>query len=169
MWRGTHKTAFAVRPGRYDSALAAGELRGMLEDGRRVLLMPDGKWRFDTTAGSSTSASPSADQSPYQPTVKKFSVAFDTSKGALVAPSSGQPEGNKKTFRHKTLPISGIVVSDEIPATTAAMKNVIFYNARSAGAEIKVLQDGSKTIGDKSVGALRFAASTGGLDGLTIL
>lgn len=144
------------------SALAAQELRAITEDGRKVLLSPDGKWRLDTriTTGQ---VSPSGSSSPYQPAVKKFSVAYDTRSWTLLPPKDADSP-NMRTFQHKSLPVYAMVISDEMPGTAPLMREVILNNARSAGATPTVLLDDSDEIDGKLGGQIRFAASIKGMD-----
>jgi hypothetical protein len=142
-------------------AIAAQDLRAITEDGRKVVLSPDGKWKFDNKA---TSASPSIDSaSIYQPVVKRFSLNFNPEEWNLTPKRDGE-EPNKRSFQHKSLPIYALVVSDELPITTPAMKNIILSNAKSAGAATTVLIDKTQDLGGKEVGYLRFAATMKGLE-----
>jgi hypothetical protein len=141
------------------SAFGAQELRAIAEDGRKVLLSPDGRWRFDS---SSAAAPVSADSgSPYQTSVKKFSLSFG-SDWTLSPKRDG--EANKRMFLHKSLPLYGMVIADEIPATTATMRGMIVSNMRSASANTTVLLDGSQEVAGKEVGNMRLAATLNGLD-----
>jgi hypothetical protein len=137
------------------------DLRAITEDGRKVLLAPDGKWRFDTSPASAPSSTNPV--SPYQSAVQRFSVSFSPGDWTLVPKRDGD-QGNKRTFRHRSLPIYAMVIADELPATTPVLKNIILSNARSAGATTTVLVDQSQDLRGKEVGALRFAASMDGLD-----
>jgi hypothetical protein len=142
-------------------AMAADDIRAITEDGRRVLLSPDGKWQFD---GSPPAArKPAEAVSPYQTAVKRFSVAFNVADWN-PAPRKETDESNKRMFHHKRLPVFAMVIADEMPATTPAMKQVIFANARSAGATTTVLVDQTQEVSGKEVGVLRLAATMQGLD-----
>jgi hypothetical protein len=141
--------------------LAAQELRAITEDGRKVLLEPDGKWRFDGRA-SPTASLNSDTTSPYQTSVKRFAVSFNTADWVLLP--KREADGNKRTFRHRSLPLYGMVIADELPAATPAIKSLMLTNARAVGASTTILVDQTRTLGDTEVGALRFAASMDGLD-----
>ncbi len=143
------------------AAISAQEIRAVTEDGRKVVLSPDGRWKFDRASMTPTAALDSV--SPYQTAVSRFSVAYDTSKWVL-SPRRDGDEINKRTFRHKSLPIHAVVIADEIPLQTDALKNIILTNAHSAGATTTVLLDQEKQLGGKGVGFLRFAASMKGMD-----
>lgn len=143
------------------SIAAAQDLRAVTEDGRKVIISPDGKWRFD--AGSLSSPKSNESASPYQTAVKKFSVAFNPSDWNLIQKRDAE-DANKRTFQHKRFPIFAMVIADEMPATTAALKSVILSNAKSAGASTTVLVDQLTDLGGKEIGALRFAAQMQGLE-----
>ena len=99
----------------------------------------------------------------YQPTVKKFSVVYNSDTWNLMPHKDGEAP-NKRTFTHKTLPIYSMVISDEIPASTTAMKSVVLHNARSIGAEPTILLDQQTDIGGNPVGSIRFAIAPKGLE-----
>jgi hypothetical protein len=144
------------------SAVYAQDLRAMVEDGRKVILSPNGKWRFDTSAPR-TEGVASGGMLTYQPSVKKFSLAYNSDSWNLMPAKDGDSP-NKRTFAHKTVPIYSMVIADEIPASTSAIKNVILYNARSTGAEPTVLLDQQADVGGNSVGSIRFAVAPKGVE-----
>lgn len=143
------------------TAKAAQDIRAVTEDGRKVLLSPDGRWRFNSNQLAPTIQSDFS--SPYQPSVKKFSFSFNTSEWTL-APKREGDENNKRTFQHKNLPIYGMVISDEMPANIAVMREVIIGNARRAGAETTVLLDETQRIDGKDIGVIRFSANMKGVE-----
>jgi hypothetical protein len=131
----------------------AQDLRAITEDGRKVLLMPDGKWRFD----KNTRATP-AGQSPFITRVKNFSVNFDENYWVLQTPKP-EEDFNKRVFKHRALPLYAMVIADEIPLETASMRDTILSNARSSGASIVVLKERSLEYKEKDVRSVRFAVS----------
>src|SRR6185437_1047877 len=134
------------------TAFGAEDMRAVTEDGRKVLLSPDGKWHFDLKPRlATTSSSTTESASPYQTIVKRFSLAFNTDDWTLVPKRDGDAV-NKRTFQHKRFPIYGMVISDEMPATNEAMKNAILYNASAAGASTTTLIDQTKKLGDRQIG-----------------
>lgn len=144
------------------SAACAQDLRAVVEDGREVILSPDGKWRFDTSAAGAR-VSGSRGMQTYQPSAKKFSVAYSSDTWDLM-PVKDSDSPSKRTFAHKTLPIYAMVISDEIPVSTAAVKNVILANARASGAEPNVLFDKPVDISGNAVGSIRFAVAPKGVE-----
>lgn len=138
-------------------------LRAVAEDGRRVLLSSDGSWRFDPQqVGSASSTRADLPGSPYRTSVKRFTVAYDTSQWVQLPPKEG--EENKRNFKHRNLPMQALVIADEFPANNASLHNVILHNARSVGATVTVLIDEERTLQAKQIGHLRFLASAQGMD-----
>src|SRR4051794_38844998 len=83
------------------TGVCAEDLRGVTVDGRKVILKSDGTWRFDDRLSALKPGVP--DGSPYRPSVKKFSVNYDTQKWTA---SGDKEEGsNKRIFKHKTFPV----------------------------------------------------------------
>lgn len=137
-------------------ALSAEPLRAVTEDGRKVLLSEDGRWKFDAKA---TSNSASDTGSPYQSLVKRFSVSYDTSRWVAVPTKAEQAPG-RQMFRHRVAPVYALIMADEIPAQTEAVKEVILLNAVNAGGKPQVLIDEIKD----NIGYLRFASKASGVD-----
>jgi hypothetical protein len=155
-------SAFLIALGTLSSpSISAQDIRAVTEDGRKVVLSQDGRWRFDRTSLAPSAAVDSV--SPYQTAVPRFSVAYDASKWVL-SPKRDGDEINKRTFRHKSLPVHAVIIADEIPLATDALKNIILSNAQSAGATTTVLLDQEKQLSGKDVGFLRFAANLKGMD-----
>lgn len=142
-------------------AMSAEDLRAIAEDGRKVILSPDGKWKFDNKSQATPSTSDSA--SPYQTAVKRFSLNFDTSKWILI-PKQKTDEYNKRMFRHKSLPIMAMVIADEIPASKETLRGIIMDNANSAATSTTILQEQDKEVGGKTIGSIKFAATLKNLD-----
>lgn len=135
---------------------APDDLRGVTVDGRKVILKKDGTWRFDEKLSPLNSTS-SAERSPYQPAVKKFSVSYDAQK--WISTSDKEDMSNKRIFKHKKLPVYSMVISDEIPATNEMVKRVVIYNAKKAGAEPTIVVDESRKVDGKDVGVVSFVAA----------
>lgn len=136
----------------------AGEMKAITADGRRVILGEDGRWRFDYKASASRLQ---ISDSPYRPAVKAFSVSFDTEKWVLVPVNSNEGVG-KQTFRHRTLPLYAVVISDEIPVSKEVMRNLII--SKNGATDVKVLVDETKSLKGKEVGSMRFLANRDGID-----
>ncbi len=144
------------------SAVCAQDLRAVVEDGRKVILLPNGKWRFDASAARTKPPAPGG-MLTYQPSAKKFSVAYSGDTWELMQVKDSD-SASKRAFAHKTLPMYAMVIADEIPVSTAAVKNVILANARAGGAEPTVLLDKPVDIGGNAAGNIRFAVAHKGVE-----
>lgn len=142
---------------------AAQEIRAITEDGRKVVLTPDGKWRFDNRAKAGGAAPADTGGSPYQTSVRKISLSFNAAEWSMFPKREGEAH-NKRMLQHKSLPIYAMVIADEIPATTEALKNIIFTNAESGGFTTTTLVDQLKPLSGKQVGELRFLATNKGVE-----
>lgn len=138
-------------------------LRGVTEDGRRVLLMPDGRWHFDRQAANTPQA-PRQDtaSSPYRTAVKRFSVKYDTRTWTPLPTKEG--EEHKRSFKHRSLPVQAMVIADEMPANNTALRNIIQHNMRNVGAAVTVLIDEERDWGKEKIGHIRMLASAQGMD-----
>lgn len=162
-----HPLRFAAALGLAACALAipaiaaAQDLKAITEDGRRVLLSPDGRWRLDPSPAALVPA-PGLPQSPFQTAVRRYKVAYDTSKWTLT-PAADEP--GKRVFRHKTAPVFGLVIAEALPVSSDLVRNIMIYNARKAsGQEPTVLIDRATEVQGKPVGFLRFVANLQGVD-----
>jgi hypothetical protein len=140
---------------------ATGDIRAMTEDGRKVILSTDGHWAFDTRANS-TPIKPSGD-SPFHSSVQAFSVSFDTSQW-ILSPMGSNDVANKRMFRNRSRPLFVAVVSDELPATTSALRNSIIASAKKNGGEVKVLVDETRSIKGKDIGYVRYFVNNDGTE-----
>jgi len=134
---------------------SAQDIRAVTEDGRRVVLSQDGKWRFDTKARAGVVTEGG---SPYQTSVKKISLNFNTNEWTLMPKREGEAS-NKRMFQHRNLPIYVLAIADELPASNESLKAAIFTNAASGGFTTTTLIDQTKQISGHQVGELRFAAA----------
>lgn len=141
------------------SSAVAQELRAVTEDGRKVVLFSDGKWQFDSRASTATRT---LSESPYQTAVKRFSLVFNPDEWRLLPKKDDEP--NRRSLQHKSLPVHALVIADEIPARTETLKDVILYNAKSAGASTTILVDKTESLGSRQVGSIRFAAMMKGME-----
>lgn len=95
---------------------------------------------------------------PFQTSVKKITVNFNTNEWTLMPKREGEAS-NKRMFQHRSLPIYSMVIADELPASNESLKSAIFSNAASGGFTTTTLIDQSKQISGHQVGELRFAAA----------
>lgn len=140
------------------------DLRAITEDGRKVLLGSDGRWRFDASAAALSTPSAPASESPYKTILDSVSVVFDTKKWSLAPTTASDPRG-RRTFRHSTLPLYAAIIAEEFPATTQGMRTVILSNARTfSGTEPTVLFEEIKPVQQRPVGNLKFYITKDGLE-----
>ncbi|GGP18234.1 hypothetical protein [Silvimonas iriomotensis] len=143
------------------AAWSADPLHAITEDGRKVLLAPNGTWKFDSSTTSSTPAESTG--SPYIPAVKKFSVAYDVNNWTQSPPKDGESPA-KRLFMHKTLPLYAMVISDQIAANNTVVREVILHNVQSAGATPTIILEKKPIIDGKQAGMIRLVANVKGLD-----
>lgn len=156
-----HSTVLVVLSTLAIQVAQAQDLNATTEDGRRVVLSAGGTWKFDNRPNPKLS--PALSASPYQPAVAKFSVNFDANAWTMQ-PKGAAAEHSKRVFVHKSLPLYAMVISDEMPTTTPALKQLLINNAVQAGAETTVLLDTTRTFSGHEVGAIRLAAAMRGVD-----
>jgi hypothetical protein len=128
--------------------------RAFTEDGRSVLLSPNGTWKFSEYISS-------FNEGLYQSPVKNFQVNYSSSDW-VMQDKNKSTEANKQVFQHKSKPIYAMIISDEIPATNATLKKAINSNAEKAGRVITVLRDEPKIFGAKTGGTYRLVAEVEG-------
>ena len=141
----------------FSAQAQAADLHAVTEDGQRVILSSDGKWHIDKHAASSV---PSLSQSPYHTAVSSYTVAFDATQWIPAEKSGNDTEPTKKMFRHKSLPIYGMVIADEIAMTTDSLRNIIITNAdKAADTKTTVVLDETEDVKGKTIGSIRFIAT----------
>lgn len=142
------------------TAAAAEKIRAVTEDGRKVVLTPDGKWYFDSAASVALKG-PVGES--FQPVVKKF--RFDDPGADWTLLPKRELDGvHKRTFQHKRFPMYALVISEELPLTTVGMKDLIVFNMQNAGSTVNILVDDLVKVSGRDVGLLKFTASNKGLE-----
>lgn len=140
------------------------DLRAVTEDGRKVILSPDFKWKFDIAKPSFAAPLSPTGNVVYQSQVKKFSVTYDTAKWVTEPPKEGDMNPSKKVFKHRTLPVYALVIADELPLTNEKLRNVILINARASGSEPKILMENNKQVNGNNLASIRFTVIAQGID-----
>jgi hypothetical protein len=141
------------------------DLRAITEDGRKVLLGSDGRWRFDASAAAlSIPPAAPAGESPYKTILDSVSLVFDTKKWSLTPNVASEPRG-RRNLRHNTLPLYGAIIAEEFPGTLQAMRTVILSNARTfTGMEPTVLFEETKTVQQRAVGNMKIYVAKDGVE-----
>jgi hypothetical protein len=146
----------------------AAPLRAVAEDGRRVLLLPNGTWRPADPQGSgplvsgATSARDPQATSPFRTVVRRFTVKYDIAQWVLQPAKEGDP--TRRHFRHRSLPLTAVIAADEYPVPTRSLRQVVEQNARASGVVVTPLIDEEREHSGHKVGYLRLLASVQGMD-----
>lgn len=121
-------------------------------------MFSDGKWKLDQ------GPSPSAQQEAvFQSPVKRIVVKYRPEDWNLL-PKRERDEFNKRTLAHRSLPVYGLIISDEIPATNDQLKSAIVNNAKSAATSVDVILDEPRQVRGTNVGHIRLMVAANGME-----
>jgi hypothetical protein len=129
-------------------------IRATTEDGKQVLLNPDGTWRFFETGSSQYQRSPSATQKIKAP-FGDFAVWIDPSKWR----QSKSDTPVKLTFEKTSGNGYAMVIAESIPVSTDSVREIAVTNLRSADANGKVIREERRTVNGHEVLCLQMEAS----------
>lgn len=146
------------------SSALSDELRAVIEDGRKVILSSDFKWKFDTSKPTITPQTIQQGMMTFQPQAKKFSVTYDSSKWSPESAKESELNPGKKVFKHKLSPVYAVIISDELPLSNDSLRNIILSNAKSTGSEPKILMENNIQVNGNAISSIRFTVSTQGID-----
>jgi hypothetical protein len=157
------------------------------DDGRKVLLYPDGTWRLVLAPADASSATPSTPQ----PAAAAPSVAASATTGpslskpasaTLYVPAAQGPFGVwidpekwkeenqgpsdsaiKITFDHVKGDGYAMIISERIAVPMASVKDLAVANARKVAPDIQVTLDEKRTVNGKQVECVKMQGTTQGI------
>ena len=130
--------------------LAEGDLRATTQDGRKVILKPDGSWRFDAggettpSAGLQTPANANAAETFSR---GNFRIRYDDSKWLIQS----EPDGSKWKFTLRGEDVYAIIIPEGLAAQTRALKEVALNNLRKAAKQVNIVKEETRKVNGKDV------------------
>ena len=132
------------------------------EDGRKILLYPDGTWRLLKTPVSE----PSTARAYQRPTEAKlfvkapkgpFGVWINQQKWKQDAPV--EEDASKITFRHKKGDAYAMLIAERLSIPTESLKKMVLAEAKGAAPDVRVISEEKRTLNGKKILCLKMGAT----------
>ncbi len=134
-------------------------IHGTSEDGRPVLLFPNGTWMYEDSTSKLSTQKLTCVSSDRVPAVQ---VCFDESKWSEVDPTEIDHE---KSFLHAKGDAYAVLIVERITVPLSSMKGVAIANMESAGAtKIDVISERTFKIGQTEFLQIVFDMKIGGVN-----
>ena len=130
--------------------IAQDGLRATTQDGRKVILKPDGTWSYEAGGAAATTTSR---QAPASATMTEtfprgnFRIRYDDKKWA----AEKDPDGTKWRFILRGEDAQALVIPEGFSASTNAMKQIALDNMRKVASEIKVVKEEVRKVNGRDV------------------
>src|SRR5258706_3472579 len=131
---------------------AQAPVRATAEDGRRVLLLPDGTWKYE--AATSTPAPAGAPRRKSAAATTKIEVPFGDATFWIDASKWKEQshDGGRMGLTHTNGKYFGLVVSEALGAVpTSAMKTVALTNAKNLDPNARVVTEERRVVNGRDV------------------
>ena len=144
---------------------AQSPLTATTEDGRKVILLQDGTWRYSPAGTAISQPDPATYKAPASAT-----EVFSINNGAAslhydpAVWSIKKQEGPSKTvFVHKSGDAQGMIIAERLEMSQEALKELVFTNARKAATSVEVLHDEKRVVNGSPVLYLSFEPTIQGI------
>lgn len=141
--------------------LAQAPVKATTEDGKQVLLLQDGTWKYaqpappDEKAGQSSYTKATAATQVLSINKGAASLSFDPNEWTI----SDQTDPNRTTFEHKSGDLYATVLAERIQTSLEALKSLAVQNAKNAATSFKILDDDTRVVNGVKVAHMRFQAT----------
>jgi hypothetical protein len=145
-------------------AAAQSPVNATTEDGRKVLLFPDGKWKLAATPA------PSAGKGGFVRS-PKATERVELLRGAMaiyVDPAKWKKQADtedvtKTTFHHASGEAYGMIVAERLAIPLQRLKEIAITNARSAAPDAKVVFEETRHVNDIDVLVMQMEGTIQGI------
>jgi hypothetical protein len=137
--------------------------RATTEDGRRVLLYPDGRWKYEPAAPAAASAKVFARATAATERVDllRGGMTLFIDPGKWKQTASDDP--TKISFRHASGEAYGMVVAERLAIPLPRLKEIAINNAREAAPDVKVTLEERRRVNEVDVLAMQMEGTIQGI------
>ena len=134
------------------------------DDGRKVLLFPDGKWKFAaaSTAGAAGRANTRSPAATERVELLRGAMAIfvDPAKWKKQPPTD---DLTKTTFHHSSGEAYGMIVAERLAIPLLKLKEIAISNARAAAPDAKVVFEETRHVNDIHVLVMQMEGTIQGI------
>jgi hypothetical protein len=140
--------------------------RATTEDGRRVLLYPDGRWKYEPAApaadsGKGGKAYARATAATERVDLLRGGMTLFVDPGKWKQTASDDP--TKISFRHASGEAYGMVVAERLAIPLPRLKEIAINNAREAAPDVKVTLEERRRVNEVDVLAMQMEGTIQGI------
>ena len=137
--------------------------RARTEEGREVLLFPDGTWKYAGTASPPpvmVSKSPSA-KTEFKTQKGQFSIWVNTTKWQLPRrPATGAAEYE---FAHKSGDGYAMIIAERLSMPLESLKEIVLEIAQESDPDAKIISEERKVVNGQNILAMKMAVTVKGI------
>jgi hypothetical protein len=146
------------------AAPLAAQETAVTPSGEKVILNPDGTWKYDTSRGGAK-ALPNEFVRPAIATAKE---AINRGKSTLYYdPKKWKPKESDEAGRSAFVHVEGdgyaMVISERMEISLEALKNVAVVNARKVAPDVKITAEEKRRVNGKNLLALQMSGTIEGI------
>ncbi len=134
------------------NAFSAGVIDATTGDGKRVILKPDGTWAYAKPPPAKATGKgfkrPATSTKVLKSKKGFYEIWYDPSKWISNPPSNPEAEFE---FRHSSGDAYGMAIAERLAMPMATLKQVAINNAKNAAPDLKVVQQGERTVNGTKV------------------
>ncbi len=147
------------------NAFAAGEIEATTSDGRKVILKPDGAWKFSepapvARAGGGEFTKPSNATKVLKSKKAFYEVWYDPAKWTISSQSNPESEFE---LRHSTGDAFAMSIAERISMPIGSLKQVAINNAKNVAPDLRVVSEGERTVNGAKVLVMRMEGTLSGI------
>ncbi|WKB53180.1 hypothetical protein [Eleftheria terrae] len=139
-------------------------IKGVTEDGKKVVLRADGTWRYQADVGATLGLrlheKPPSATAVYQTPVPQFQVMYDPS---LWTTRSDRDKPDRQSFVHKTGALFATVLAEPLPLTSDEVKKLAIHNFSNGAPGGQVVLEEQRVVNGLQVNTLQMTGSPGGV------
>jgi hypothetical protein len=147
------------------AAQSGKEIRATTDDGRRVVLRPDGTWvplakpvEATAPAASGRYSKPAGATRKVTAPVDDFVLWVDPARW-----TESKREAGRIIFQHKNGQAYAMFITDPLSMPTDAMKNIVLVNARKADPDLRIVSEAKRNVNGRDVLCLQLQGKVQGL------
>ena len=133
-------------------ALAQSSTKARTENGKDVVLYPDGTWKYASeepaTKRNSTYVRPPSAHASYKPDRGDFVIWYDETKWQLEKPRIDDDKGHLRPVHTDGY---AMIIAEGLPIPMASLKKVALENATAAAPDARIVSEETRIVNGKEV------------------
>jgi hypothetical protein len=148
------------------NAVSSGIVNAVSEDGKPVILKPDGTWTFDGTSTVKTNSGgkgfgrPAASTKVVKSKKGFYEIWYDPAKWTPTSPINPEAE---LEFRHSSGDAYGMAIAERVTMPISTLMEHAIKNAKHAAPDLRVVKEGERTVNGAEVNWMKMNGTIEGI------